>query len=137
MIKFSVDGVPVPQGSMKHIGQGRMIHARSKELALWRASIALAADRAECKIHSGPIKVKAVFRLKRPKTVKRLFPIVAPDLDKLIRGLLDALTNVAYEDDAQVIDIIAEKVYSDTPGVDVEIYWLGASNLPPEGLLFS
>ena len=61
------------------------------------------------------------FRLKKPKTVKRDFPTVAPDLDKLVRGVLDSLTACAYLDDSQVIDIKAKKVYSDIPGVDIEI----------------
>ena len=118
---------------MRHIGQGRMIHARAKELAIWRAQIALEAQKAGCKPATTAIKIVASFRLKRPKTVKRIFPIVAPDVDKLIRGLLDALTGVAYVDDAQVIDIMAEKVYSDTPGVDVEI---NAQILPKDVSIF-
>lgn len=50
-----------------------------------------------------------------------------PTFDKLLRGLLDALTGIAYKDDSQVIDISAEKVYSKCDGADIEIYWLGAS----------
>jgi Holliday junction resolvase RusA-like endonuclease len=44
-----------------------------------------------------------------------------PDLDKLIRAILDALTGVVWRDDGQVVDIVASKVYADTPGVDVVI----------------
>ena len=35
--------------------------------------------------------------------------------------VLDGLTGTAYEDDSQVIDIKATKVYSDAPGVDIEV----------------
>jgi Holliday junction resolvase RusA-like endonuclease len=70
----------------------------------------------------GAIGIEIVFRVKRPKTVKRDLPTVAPDLDKYIRGVLDALTGIAYLDDSQVIDIKAEKVYSDTPGADIKIF---------------
>jgi len=122
VIKFSVDGTqPVPQGSMKHIGGGRMIHSRATELATWRALIANAAKAAGCKPIESPIILTMVFRLKRPKTVKRDHPTVAPDLDKLARGVGDALTGTAYADDSQIIRIIASKEYSDTPGVDIEI----------------
>jgi Holliday junction resolvase RusA-like endonuclease len=54
------------------------------------------------------------FRVKRPKSVKRAYRTVAPDLDKYIRGVNDGLTGVAFEDDSQVIKIVATKEYSDT-----------------------
>ena len=98
-----------------------MIHSRATELATWRAFIANAAKAAGCKPIESPIILTMVFRLKRPKTVKRDHPTVAPDLDKLARGVGDALTGTAYADDSQIIRIIASKEYSDTPGVDIEI----------------
>ena len=106
---------------MKHIGYGRMIHSKSAELAIWRSTIALAAKNAGCKPVDSPIIISMRFRIKKPKTVKRQHPTVPPDLDKQIRSVLDALTGTAYIDDSQVIDIKASKVYSDAPGVDIEI----------------
>lgn len=113
-----------------------MIHNRAKELAVWRATIALKAKEAGCKPVEGPVRVNLIFHLKRPKTVKRLFPIVAPDLDKLIRGVLDGLTGVAYVDDAQVVDIFAQKVYTNFAHLDVEISTPDASNSVDTGVLF-
>ena len=121
MIKFSVEGTPIQQGSMRHIGQGRMIHSKAVELAAWRADIASAAKMAGCKPILDPIAITMKFRVKRPKSVKRDYPTVAPDLDKYVRGVNDGLTGVAFADDSQVIKIIASKEYSDNPGVDIEI----------------
>ena len=121
MIKFSVEGTPIQQGSMRHIGHGRMIHNKAVELAAWRADIASAAKLAGCTPILDPIAITMRFRVKRPKSVKRDYPTVAPDLDKYIRGVNDGLTGVAFADDSQVIKIIASKEYSDTPGVDIEI----------------
>jgi Holliday junction resolvase RusA-like endonuclease len=45
---------------------------------------------------------------------------VAPDLDKLVRAVLDALTAVAYRDDGQVTRITATKEYG-TPGLSVSV----------------
>jgi len=116
-----VEGTPIPQGSMKHIGGGRMIHSRATELATWRALIANAAKQAGCKPIDSPIIISMRFRLKRPKTVKRDHPTVAPDLDKLVRGVNDGLTGTAYTDDSQIVQIFASKEYADNPGVDIEI----------------
>lgn len=121
MIKFSVEGTPIQQGSMRHIGQGRMIHNKAVELAAWRANIASAAKLAGCKPILDPIAITMRFRVKRPKSVKRDYPTVAPDLDKYIRGVNDGLTGVAFADDSQVVQIIASKEYADLPGVDIEI----------------
>jgi len=121
MISFSVDGVPVPQGSMKVIN-GHVLHSQGSALAVWRSSIALAAKLAGAKPVEGAVGIEVTFRVRRPKTVKRDFPTVAPDLDKYVRGLLDALTGICYLDDSQVIDIIAKKVYLEQAGADVKCY---------------
>ena len=121
MIKFSVEGTPIQQGSMRHIGHGRMIHSKAVELAAWRADIASAAKLAGCKPILDPIAITMRFRVKRPKSVKREYPTVAPDLDKYVRSVNDGLTGVAFADDSQVIQIIASKEYADSPGVDIEI----------------
>jgi Holliday junction resolvase RusA-like endonuclease len=67
-----------------------------------------------------------MFYLDRPSsvsTVKRPYPTVPPDLDKLIRGVGDSLTGVVYDDDSQVIRTLAWKVYADSrePGAFVRV----------------
>lgn len=118
MIYFKVEGQPVPQGSMKVIN-GRVIHSQGSALAAWRAAIGLEARRAGATPTENPIHLNMVFTMARPKTVKRPFPSVAPDLDKLIRAVLDALTAIAYKDDGQVVEVKARKEYGDVPGVRV------------------
>ena len=106
---------------MKFIRPGVMIHSRAAELASWRALIAYRAKEAGCHPIEGPVTIRLIFHYRRPKTVKRNHPTVAPDLDKQIRSVLDALTGVAYLDDAQVVRIVAEKVYASPVGVKIEV----------------
>ena len=42
-----------------------------------------------------------------------------PDLDKLVRAVLDALTGVCYKDDSQVVYIETEKVWDKTTYVGI------------------
>jgi len=100
---------------------GHVLHSQGSALAVWRSTVALAARFEGAKPVEGAIGIEIIFRVRRPKTVKREFPTVAPDLDKYIRGVLDALTGIAYQDDSQVIDIKAQKVYSEMPGADIKI----------------
>lgn len=116
-------GKPVPQGSLKFI-QGRPIHVRAQDLALWRADIARNAEQAGYKRVTGGVSVELMFVFQPPKTVKRIAPWVKPDLDKLIRAVLDGLTDVAYEDDCQVVQIKASKSYGQIAGV-----WIGVESL--------
>ena len=98
-----------------------IVHNKSAELMQWRALIAIEAKNAGCKPVEGAIEIKLDFIYQRPKSVKRPLPIVAPDLDKQIRSVLDALTGVAYVDDGQVISIWATKRYGPQAGVSIEI----------------
>lgn len=59
-----------------------------------------------------PVRVTLQFAFLRPAGAKyRLYPSVKPDIDKLQRAILDALTGVAFLDDAQVVSSLADKVY--------------------------
>ena len=70
--------------------------------------------------------------MRRPKTVKvrkRPLPIVKPDLDKLVRSVLDALSGVVFADDAQVTGLLTVKRYEQAGvpvGVQVHVLRSGA-----------
>ena len=71
----------------------------------------------------GAVKVTCMFMIHKPKTVKREYPTVVPDLDNCIKAVLDGLnpkrdgygriTKGAWKDDSQVIEIHAKKIYTD------------------------
>lgn len=70
----------------------------------------------------GPLSLKVVFYIERPKTVKRQFPEVKPDLDNYIKAISDSLNGVVYKDDCQIIKIQAIKLYAPIrPFIEVEI----------------
>jgi Holliday junction resolvase RusA-like endonuclease len=120
VITFRVNGIPIPQGSMKVIN-GRVLHSQGSALAVWRSLIGWEAKSAGASPHSLPVKITISFFMPRPKTVKRAYPSVAPDLDKLVRAVLDGLTGVAYEDDGQVVQIHARKLYGAEVGAEIEL----------------
>lgn len=121
MISFSVDGQPIPQGSMKVIN-GHIIHTQGSALAAWRSAIALAARQAGALPAEGALELDMTFTLQKPRTVTRSHPTVPPDLDKLVRAVLDGLTAIAYRDDSQVTAFTARKVYGERIGLDISIW---------------
>lgn len=76
---------------------------------------------------TGAVAVFASFYLPRPKSLPAKYhaPVSKPDVDKLARALLDALTGVAWVDDSQVIHLSVSKHYRHPTrgtGVDIVIF---------------
>lgn len=114
MIMFSVAGTPVPQGSMV-IMKGRIRHSDSDRLNGWRNDVAgecakamRIGDLPQWKPWEGPMALVLYFHYQGSPGVPKS---TAPDLDKLVRAVLDALTGVLYVDDKQVTRINCRKVY--------------------------
>ena len=66
---------------------------------------------------AGALKITAYFFLKKPKKTKNAHPCVRPDLDNLLKGVLDALNGLLWTDDGQIVEIHALKSYFDPDGV--------------------
>ncbi len=126
LIAFQVHGLPVPQGSTRAwVVNGKpIITSSAKGLASWRRLVADVAQRfAPNQPWIGPVGIELHFGLPKPKSApkrRRVWPDKRPDLDKLTRAVLDALTYVVFADDSQVVDIRASKEYG-APGVVIEI----------------
>jgi crossover junction endodeoxyribonuclease RusA len=93
--------------------------SNGSSLAEWRASIATEARRW-CEDHGAPAPLDCpvgaviTFYLARPSsTPKRvIYPARKPDLDKLARGVLDAITGVLIVDDARIVELVARKRFA-------------------------
>ncbi len=56
------------------------------------------------KIIEGPVRMSCKIYIKRPKSVKRVYPEVKPDLSNYIKGVEDALNGIVYTDDSKIVD---------------------------------
>jgi len=120
---FRVYGIPAPQGSKvpgvsSKTGKMFVREQSGKTLHPWRQDVKEAAlmARGDQETLTAGVKLQITFFMPRPASVsvkKRPHPTVAPDLDKLVRGVGDALKQAGvYKDDAQVLGIQASKVYA-------------------------
>lgn len=72
-------------------------------------------------LHSGPLILSMTFYCKTPKKPANPFPV--GDIDNYAKGLMDAMTKAdVWEDDKQVIDLSANKVYSPDPRIWYALY---------------
>jgi Holliday junction resolvase RusA-like endonuclease len=51
-------------------------------------------------------------------------PTGKPDIDNIIKAVSDALNGTVWIDDSQVIQILSQKVYSESPGLKISVYKL-------------
>lgn len=112
---FIVPGPPACKGSVvSFYDRGRLVtKTDSKHGKAWARSVQWCAKTAGIPFlpKGVPVYVCVGFEFEPPAKLVRATPCVRPDLDKLQRALLDALTGVCYEDDGQVIDVHAWKTY--------------------------
>ena len=127
---FFVPGIPVPKGSAKGfcLPNSRrvvIVQTNRDKQKPWASLISVYAQNAGVRLVHGPVSVDLVFLMPRPKshygtgkqqgTVKLSSPdyhTSKPDIDKLARCVLDALTGVAWLDDSQVVSMNVIKTYT-------------------------
>jgi crossover junction endodeoxyribonuclease RusA len=154
-ITFQVEGMAAaPQGSKRHVGKGVMVES-CKNVKPWRAMVAHAAIAAKVQLMRGPMCMSAVFLFQRPAnhyrrdgTLKPLnaalssatskeapqYHCVKPDSSKLQRSTEDALSNLAYEDDARICDMVVKKrwcVGDERPGALITLIPLSRQQRSP------
>lgn len=142
--RFTVYGVAQPKGSTKSFPIrrangviGTATTSANPKLASWEALVRHEAQRLPDRVFFArevPVRVDIVTRLPRPVSLpKRVTAHVRkPDGDKLTRAVLDALTGVCFQDDAQVNCIVMFKLYAlptEAPSVTVGVS-LGPSTCP-------
>jgi Holliday junction resolvase RusA-like endonuclease len=144
-LRFFAAGKPEPQGSSKgfvvtdkRTGRPRaIITSDNAKLRPWRASVQYGAQLAleEAGLFGQLVEtsvfVDARFTLPTPKWAEAKLRkgtavacVTRPDLDKLARALLDALTGLVFADDSQVVGLHVRKAYAQPgaqPGVQVVI----------------
>jgi len=141
LIDLWIPGRPVPQGSKRPVRtkSGKLITLDSsgERLGKWRDRIAWDVRQQLCgwPVTDKPVQVHARFFFARPKAHLRksgdLKPSAPtshcqrPDVDKLERSLLDALTDVVWHDDSQVQWLLGEKHWGPENGLQLTIDVVG------------
>lgn len=141
-LKFTVEGVPIPQGSMKAMMTEHMKYpvlvTDNPKLKDWRKTVTQLAGlemrkRSYTQIgRNVPVRLILDFYFEKPKSVKMIDKVTKPDLDKLVRSCGDSLTGMVYEDDSQVTELVARKFYGSPSRVEIEVQ---EADFPPATLL--
>lgn len=72
-------------------------------------------------ILKGAVKLDLVFVFKKAKTCKKTLHTQRPDIDNLLKSILDGLNKVAFVDDCQVVELNSKKIFASTDAVLISI----------------
>lgn len=129
VLRVRIPGLPAQQGSKRHVGNGVMVEDNPR-LMPWRTHAIACIEQAiadqDVPKFSGPCLMEVAFFYPRPlahfgrrvgatylKPSAPEFKASAPDLDKLLRAVSDALTQAgAWRDDAVLAHVEAVKRYT-------------------------
>lgn len=137
-LAFTIPGEPRGKGRPRIVkirGFSRM--ATDAQTASYENLVALAAQQAlgGREPLDGPLAMSVAVKLAPAASASRKGrtamltgeqrPTKKPDLDNVVKAVLDGCNAVAFRDDALVVELTARKLYAELPGVDVVITRLG------------
>jgi Holliday junction resolvase RusA-like endonuclease len=142
-IRLTVFGVAQPQGNKtgfvnRATGKVAMREGRSNEANAsfkdWRSAVAAAGREWQASngavLLDEPLGLTAIFHLPKPSSAPKwkLWARGRPDVDKLARAVLDALTGVLWVDDSRVVSLHVQKPYAigSPPRAEITVEPLGA-----------
>lgn len=124
MTTFFVPGIPVAQPRVKAARMGKFIRIYTPNVAdNWKRSVSISHKAVALEPYIVPVEVTMAFYMPRPKShfnKNGLKPNAdkwhssRPDIDNLIKAVLDALTDSgAWEDDSLVVNLAVQKLYTE------------------------
>lgn len=144
VIVIDVSGRPVPKGRPRFAsrGSGRPIAYTPAKTRSYETDVRYAAQQVMNgrALLTGALVMRVTASLQVPMSwsgKKRRealagihAPTKRPDIDNFAKTAMDALNCVVFADDSQITKLDVEKVYSDRPGLRIEIARIASSYRP-------
>lgn len=116
IVSFKVYGKPQGKARPRFTKSGRVYtpnKTKEYENSIRKAYISAAGTmKATSFVTDKAVKITIQACYKKPKSSRRDYPTVKPDLDNVVKAVLDGLNGAAFMDDKQVVSIEARKKYA-------------------------
>jgi Holliday junction resolvase RusA-like endonuclease len=126
---FIVDGEPKGKARPRVLKSG--IAYTPKETVAYENYVKLCFRESKNEMLDGMIEadIKAFFQIPKSASGKKaaqmrngdIRPTKKPDIDNIVKAILDSLNGIAYKDDSMIVGATVEKYFSDKPRVEVEL----------------
>lgn len=129
MITIELFGNPIPQARPRIVRGGKHAYdpkASLKEGYKWQIKSQFRDEPI-----TAPFAADIIFFMPIPKSLSgvkkrqmlngRIPHIKKPDLDNLSKFIFDCMNTLVFDDDSQLVELRAKKIYSDKPGTLVRI----------------
>ena len=124
---ITINQPPVPKSRPRMTKSGHVY--TPQKTRDYEELVALLARIATHHTLDGPLKLTIDFYMPMPKSIKtkmtksgQIFrPATKPDIDNLIKAVLDGMNGIAYYDDKQIVEIYCREFYSDNPRTEIEL----------------
>ena len=142
-IEFEVLGKPVGKGRPRFRNAGKFVQTYTPEAtAVFENIVRLSFQQAGGKKLDGELQmiVCAYFPIPMSTTKKRRAEMLGskvpythkPDADNIAKAVCDALNGIAYDDDSQIVELCAQKAYSESPRTWVYIREVSGFSVWPQ-----
>ncbi len=129
MIKLTVPGEPVSKARPRVTRYGTYTPEKTKNYETLVKELYFVKHKQTLFEGELKINIKAYFRIPKSASKKKraemisgkIRPTKRPDIDNVIKSITDSLNGVAYDDDSQIVLVVAEKYWSEEPRVEIEL----------------
>lgn len=134
MITFTIPGQPVAKGRPKFARRGNFVTAYTPaKTQSYENLVKMAAFEAMTgkEPSARPLEMEVCLWMQIPASwsnkkraaaiAGQVLPTKKPDADNCLKGLKDGCNGIVWRDDAQVVRVILEKKYSETPMASVTV----------------
>ena len=134
MIIFTIPGTPVGKGRPRFARRGAFVTTYTPEkTASYENLVKVKAEEAMVgrELIAGAVAVTILLFITPPASWSNkkmlqalnheIMPTTKPDIDNVIKGILDAMNEIVWNDDKQVVDVTIRKRYANTARATVEV----------------
>lgn len=122
---YIISGDPVALARCRYNPRNHKVWDSQKEQKVY-SSLSLRSQHKDTPLFEGPLCMDINFFMEIPKKHKKADiagnpHIFKPDIDNLIKFVLDCCNKILYNDDCTITKITASKVYDDNPRTEFTI----------------
>lgn len=117
MVWYKLDTIPTKRRVRFMRTGGTYIDKQTK------SDLEMVRESYKGELYDGPVALHITVYKQLPKGKKREEPFtIKPDIDNIVKCIMDGLNGVAYKDDKQVVHIVAQKLMRQAIGGEFTMY---------------